>query len=290
MPQHTDISSHREKIADLADRFAIKNFVLTDHTQLIPEQPLDELLVFNGFVLTICLKGKAVLKVNHRKINVEQGEIFTYMPNQLFCVKERSDDFIIENLFLSSDFVLTLPLPQDFDIIKNISQLPVIKITPEVTHNMLEYHSLIAKSHRRKENVYSELQTKALIFALLMEVAGVYSSTPIKEKVVSRQGALADDFFRLMLQAYKTERNVAYYADQLCLSPKYLSTTIKKVTGYPISEWINRVVIAESKRLLKVTNHTVLQISEELNFPNPSFFGKFFKHYTGMTPLQYKNS
>jgi AraC-like DNA-binding protein len=116
----------------------------------------------------------------------------------------------------------------------------VIKITPEVTHNMLEYHSLIAKSHRRKENVYSELQTKALIFALLMEVAGVYSSTPIKEKVVSRQGALADDFFRLMLQAYKTERNVAYYADQLCLSPKYLSTTIKKVTGYPISEWINR--------------------------------------------------
>jgi hypothetical protein len=51
MPQHTDISSHREKIADLADRFAIKNFVLTDHTQLIPEQPLDELLVFTGLCL-----------------------------------------------------------------------------------------------------------------------------------------------------------------------------------------------------------------------------------------------
>ncbi|MCC8147271.1 MAG: AraC family transcriptional regulator [Bacteroidales bacterium] len=291
MPGITDITSHREKISDVTDRFAIKNFVLNDASLIVPDQSLDESFIFNGFVLAMCLKGEANLRINYRDFLLKEGHIFTYMPNQISRVLKRSDDFLIENLFLASDYVLQLPLPKDFDLLKKISLEPVQKIKPEAMHNMFELHSLIAKHHRRKDNPHKELQTKSLIFALLMEVAAVYSNAaPQIPSAVSRQEVLTDNFFKIMLKDFKKERSVAYYANKLCLTPKYLSMTVKKITGHPISEWINEAVTIEAKRMLKATNMTALQISEELNFPNPSFFGRFFKQYAGMTPLQYKNS
>lgn len=287
----TDISHHREKISDITDSFAIKNFVLQDTSLISPDQSLDESFIFNGFALTVCLKGKATVQINYRDFCITEGHIFTYMPNQIFRLKDRSDDFLIESLFLSADYVLQLPLPRDFDLLKSIAVAPLQKINDEALHNMLEFHSLIAKHHRREENPYKESQTKALILALLMEVALLYSTSAAKiPAAVSRQEVLTDEFFKLMLDNYQKERSVAFYADKLCLTPKYLSMTVKKITGHPISEWINEAVIIEAKRMLKATDFTALQISEELNFPNPSFFGKFFKQYAGMTPLQYKGS
>lgn len=290
MPLISDIKDHREKIADLKDYFAIKNFVLSDKTLVFREHPLDEPLVFNGFILTICLNGKSDIRLNYKDYSFEKNDVFTYMPNQIFMVKEKSADFVIENLFLSADYVLSLPLPRNFDLLKKMRINPIIKAGEERIHTMLEYHSLIAKSHRQEDNLYKEEQTKALIYALLMEASICYSvSEREASPTVSRQEILTDEFFSLMLKEYKKERSVAYYADKLCLTPKYLSMAVKKVTGHPISEWLNEVVIIEAKRLLKATDYTALQISEELNFSNPSFFGKFFKQYTGMSPLQYKN-
>jgi len=290
MPSVSDINHHREKVVDLTDHFAIKNFVLSDSSLIPIDHPLNEPFIFNGFVFTICLKGEAKLRQNYREFVVREGEIFTYMPNQIFMVKNKSRDLIIEALYLSSDYILQLPLPKDFNLLKRMSIEPKQQTSPEVRHNILEFHSLIAKHHQREQHPYQEPQTKALIYALLMEVSAAYSTTTIPELPVntSRQEELTNDFFMLMLEHFKRERNVAFYADKLCLTPKYLSMTVKKITGHPISNWINEVVIIEAKRMLKVTDLTALQISEELNFPNPSFFGRFFKQYTGMTPLEYK--
>lgn len=291
MPIISDISRHREKISDITDRFAIKNFVLQGESLISPDQSLDESFIFNGFILTVCLKGESTIQVNYRNFDLKKGHIFTYIPNQIFSVKERSDDFLIENLFLSADYVLQLPLRKDFDLLKRVAGEPLQKISAEALHHMLEFHSLIAKHHRREENPYREDQTKALIFALLMEVALLYSTSATEtSSAVSRQELLTDEFFKLMLTHYQKERSVAYYADKLCLTPKYLSMTVKKITGHPISDWINEAVVIEAKRMLKSTDLTALQISEELNFPNPSFFGRFFKQYTGMTPLEYKGA
>jgi AraC-type DNA-binding domain-containing proteins len=287
----SDISHHRGKISDITDRFAIKNFVLRDKALISPNQSLDESFIFNGFNFAVCLKGESTLQINYRDFPLKKGQILTYMPNQIFKVKDRSDDFLMENLFLSADYVLQLPLSKDFDLLKRISIAPLQNISSEALHNMLEFHSLIAKHHRREDNPYKEQQTKALIFALLMEISHIYSSAAIEiSPAVSRQELLTDEFFKIMLENYKKERSVAYYADKLCLTPKYLSMTVKKVTGHPISDWINEAVVVEAKRMLKTTDLTALQISEELNFPNPSFFGKFFKQYVGMTPLQYKGA
>lgn len=291
MPVISKNNRHGKKVSDVTDRFTIRNFVLRDNTLIPPGQSSEESFLFNGFALAICLKGEATIRINYRDLTIKKGHIFTYMPNQIFRVQERSDDFLIESLFLSADYVLQLPLSKDFDLLRSIASEPLKEISAEALHNMLEFHTLIVKHHRREDNPYKESQTKALIFALLMEVAVLYSASGSERPaIVSRQEVLTDEFFRLMLTDYKKERSVAYYADKLCLTPKYLSMTVKKITGHPISEWINEAVMIEAKRLLKATDRTVLQISEELNFANPSFFGRFFKQYAGMTPRQYKDA
>ena len=89
---------------------------------------------------------------------------------------------------------------------------------------------------------------------------------------------------------YMCERIIMYYADLLCITPKYLSQVIKSVTGRLAGEWISDYVILEAKALLKSNKYTVQQVCDMLNFANQSFFGKYFKRKTGMSPKIYINS
>jgi AraC family transcriptional activator of pobA len=88
--------------------------------------------------------------------------------------------------------------------------------------------------------------------------------------------------------SYKKERGVNFYARKLCITPKHLSWAVKEVSGKTAGTWIDEAVILEAKTLLKSSDMNIQQISEELNFANQSFFGKYFKHYTGMSPKEYK--
>ena len=106
----------------------------------------------------------------------------------------------------------------------------------------------------------------------------------------SRGRQVFDQFIRLVASNYSKHRNVGFYADQLCLTPKYLSKLIKSATGRSAPEWIDAYVILEAKNLLKYSSSTIKEIVYMLNFPNQSVFYKFFKARTGMTPSEYRNS
>jgi AraC-like DNA-binding protein len=99
---------------------------------------------------------------------------------------------------------------------------------------------------------------------------------------------LVEKFLDLVQTHYKEQRELSFYADKLCLTPKHLSKVIKKVSGTTANEWIDNHVTLEAQALLKSTDMTVQQVSEELNFPSQSFFGKYFKRCTGMSPSEYK--
>jgi AraC-like DNA-binding protein len=84
------------------------------------------------------------------------------------------------------------------------------------------------------------------------------------------------------------ERELKFYADRLNLTPMHLSKVVKAASHKSANEWINDHVILEAKALLKSTSMTIQQISEELHFPSQSFFGKYFKRCTGISPREYE--
>ena len=98
------------------------------------------------------------------------------------------------------------------------------------------------------------------------------------------------ELVRTVVMNYHTERNVSFYADKMHLSPQHLSTTIKKITGKTLTDIISSFIINDAKAKLKSTEMTIQEIAYSLNFPDISFFGKYFKRYTGMSPKQYRNT
>ncbi|OUP10687.1 hypothetical protein B5F34_04580 [Mediterranea sp. An20] len=94
---------------------------------------------------------------------------------------------------------------------------------------------------------------------------------------------------QLLKEHYTSERNIGFYADKLCLSPKYLSQMVLAASGRHVKDWVQDYVILEAKALLRSRQYTVLQVSDMLNFPNQSFFGVYFKKAVGCSLSMYQN-
>jgi len=279
-----------ENLSQKGNLSAIENFIVVDSakapTNIVKSHPI----VFDGLIFGICLKGTGKVKINFREYEIEANNLFTILPNVIFEWQEGTEDFFVEVLVFSIDFFIGLPLPKDFDIVRNISNRPVFGISEKEMEDLLEFHSFIVKAYNRERHVYTTSVVRSLLLALLSEIGAIYRNENIeqKSKSTTRNEELVTHFFELLKDHYQQERSASFYADQLYITSKHLSGILKKVTGRSINYWIDEAVIIGAKLLLKTTDLTVLQISEEMNFPNPSFFGKFFKHHVGMTPVAYR--
>lgn len=105
----------------------------------------------------------------------------------------------------------------------------------------------------------------------------------------NRQNELFCKFFHLLVLDYKQYRSVSYYANQLCFTPRYLSTVIKAVSGRSATEWIDDFVVSEMMYQLRHTMRSMQQIAYDMNFANQSFFGSYFKAHVGCSPTEYRS-
>ena len=104
----------------------------------------------------------------------------------------------------------------------------------------------------------------------------------------ARTKQIFDRFISLVNEHHNSQRNMAFYADELCLTPKYLSKLIKQASGRSAPEWIDAFVILEAKNMLKYSDMAIKEIVYKLHFANQSVFYKFFKAHTGLTPSEYR--
>lgn len=279
------------EIPERSDPFAIKNFIISDKKRPPSNISMSQTYMFDGITFALCIRGSGKIKINFRDYDILPNTVVILLPGQLVNFIEKSDDFLLEGLFFSVDFITDLPLPRDYDILLGMKKDPCVKVSEEVMRDLLESHAFIVKQYHRTNQIFREKIIKAQLVSLIIEIGSIYCMNSVEEvSCSSRQEDLADRFFKLLMVHYKQDRSVSFYAGKLCLTSKYLSTVIKEVTGRSVLAWINETVVAEAKILLKTSELTVMQISEELNFPNPSFFGRFFKQYTGVTPLKYRNN
>ena len=130
--------------------------------------------------------------------------------------------------------------------------------------------------------------TVPLIQTLLLLTMESQSTGNVKVRSLSRQEQLSKDFFVLLLRRHREEHDVSYYAEQMFVTPKYLSTVVRKTTGSSVQDWVGRLLLFAAKSLLKNSRLSVQQIADELHFSTPSSFIRFFHRQTGLTPRQYR--
>ena len=157
---------------------------------------------------------------------------------------------------------------------------------------MMEYHSFLWKKVKMRDNAFRKEIAKGIIAAMFYDIYNFCRKhMPANEiRPKSRKEELFEKFMREVSANYKIDRSVTFYANKLCLTPKHLSGVVKEVSGKTAGEWIDNFVILEARALLKSSEMSVQEIAEYLHFANQSFFGKYFKHYVGMSPKEYRRS
>lgn len=277
---------------DRRDSKSVRNFYLSGKD--FGEKLLGGLtsFTFNGFFISICLGGRCELKVSGRSYTIEAGSLMIFSPNQLIEIQSSSPDLDWKSIIVSLDVILEFPSPVDIDIMTSALRNPVLHVGEAAARHLMEYYLFIEKRYSETSSAYREEISKTLLYALMLEICNIFRNVSDEDSDIAkpRQEKLTDDFFKLMAKHYRTEHNVAFYAAKLHRTPKYLSGAIRRISGRSVAEWINSTLVSEIKMLLKITDKTVLEISEELNFSSPSVMVQFFRHYTGITPLRYRKT
>ena len=173
-----------------------------------------------------------------------------------------------------------------------IKEHPCIPLNKEEQECMMEYHSFLWKKVKMRDNAFRKEIAKGIIAAMFYDIYNFCRKhMPANEiRPKSRKEELFEKFMREVSANYKIDRSVTFYANKLCLTPKHLSGVVKEVSGKTAGEWIDNFVILEARALLKSSEMSVQEIAEYLHFANQSFFGKYFKHYVGMSPKEYRRS
>lgn len=155
--------------------------------------------------------------------------------------------------------------------------------------DLMKLNAMAKVNEQVEKNIASSL-TSAMVYQLVQFHYKRIGQIDSVKGQRSCRNAYVHDFLKLVHIHYQKERAVAFYADKLCISPKYLSLLVKETTGKSAAKWIDDFVLMEAKNLLRFSGKNVQQVAYALNFSNQSSFGKYFKHMTGLSPTEYQKS
>jgi len=251
---------------------------------------MDRPVRLQGGILAVCTGGESRMSINLKSYEVRQGDLLVIFQRSIVHLLQQSDDFRLCMTVFSTDFLKGVP-QSVIPLYPYIFQNPVCPLSHDDTEMLLDFLSFLRTKTIRRNHIYVREIGLHLLLTLFFEISAIYQRRhPMDDRKPNRSEEIFKKLMRLIVRHYKEQRNTGFYARELCLSPKYLSAVIKKVSDKSVMDWINETVILEAQAQLKTTRMTVQEISDYLNFPNPSFFGRFFKKHTGMTPKAFRDS
>lgn len=252
----------------------------------------------DAFLVIFCEKGGYDVEINLRRYHIEDNSLTVCIPGNIIKVVPGEEGtgvgrfvaFAVSRSFISS---IRFDFSKFFDFHLLFVQDPRISLGTQELFFCSHYFHLI------KEVIGSGIQGKSeavepLVESLMHVLAGLIKKNARliqmdSKSSQSRLNILFERFMSLVSEYHSTERGMAFYADRLGMTPKYLSKLIKQVSGRSAPDWIDSFVIQEAKSMLKYTDDSIKEIVYKLNFVNASVFYKFFKAQTGMTPSEYRN-
>ena len=213
-----------------------------------------------------------------------------FFPGQVIESIEASDGFRGFGMVTSEAFTDSLNLPVSFQERLSYKSNHFYSLNQEGLQAFENCYSMVKSVMSREDQPYKEEIIRHLFSAYYYGLGYYVHNAQRQKSVMTGQQEICEKFISLVSEHFKTQREIGFYADKLCLTPKYLSKLIKDTSGRSAPEWIDSYVVLEAKNLLKYSNAAIKEIVYTLNFPNQSVFYKFFKARTGLTPSEYRNS
>ena len=248
----------------------------------------------NALIIGVGTEGETSLTSNLQEFRLKKDSLFIFSPKHILQVQS-NNRFKAHLIVIAPDFLkrINIDTKRMMPLFLQFGSLPCMELTHAESQSLRSFISMVEQELKGSETDFSSEIIGGLIAATIYKVGDILTHYLTEHpEVDSPIHNRAEEYFRqfteLLGEHYKHERSVGFYALQLCITPKYLTTLIKRISGKSVSEWIDNYVILEAKTLLKYSNMSVQEIAYYLNFPNQSFFGSYFKRNAGMSPSQYK--
>ena len=281
LKEHPEIPHYKEEVVCFMSEYKDRSY------------PENERYFNRELYMILVLEGRSEILLN--------GEFIAIEPDMLLV---HGANYLTDHLYSSPDIkFITLSISEsmrtDDSYLTQITAilLATMRQNRQYTIQLTAYEAQIIRNELEVlmhllniEHQFLFRRIQAACNALFLDIADFLSRKTIIRKQVSHKDHVLQEFHALVTRNFREEHFVSFYADKLCLTPRYLNTVIRQTSQQTVMDWINQSIILEAKVLLKHSNLLVYQISDELNFPNPSFFCKFFKRMTGMTPQEYQKS
>lgn len=246
---------------------------------------------FDFYLFINHTSGGAKFKIDMEEYEVETGgNVITCTPGQIISLESVTPDFDADVMILSSQFMESLlvylkgTIPVRFGMMRQI----VFKINEQAKQMQEVFVKAVQHALKQTDNPFRLQMVQHVMMAIFYASDTPQSMSNKSDVIRSNADVLSKQFLELVKENFRKERQLKFYADALCITPRYLSRVVKECTGFSAADWIERYVVLEARALLKSTTMTIQQISDELNFPSQTFFGKYFKRRVGMSPKDYR--
>jgi len=251
----------------------------------------------NSFILDaggvlLCTGGRGTIVLNGHVYKLEPNVIIVAFPHDTVKCLDRSEDLCGWIAGANTSFMRDIQIPQAAERYLFIKSNPCISLSENDVKLLQQSFNIIQEivnfpaTHPYKQQIIHNI-----MMVVCYGVAGLYEmNTPINEHVSTRQDEIFRNFLELVQRDFRSHHNVEYYADLLCITPKYLSSIVQATSSRAPSKWIEITVCQHAKNLLRESDESIQQIADSLGFTNPSFFTQYFKRVTGQSPKQYRTS
>lgn len=250
----------------------------------------------------ICLNGNVTFFLDDTKYEMKKNNIVVYFPYSILKIIDASED--LYGIMMSVDVNVVQPLLTritDVDSILYIRQNPLTDLSEhdltsiqkyiELYQKHLELSKLYADNNQRRFWQLNNLQIENVKLNLVLQIIMAYADADNGLKnSVDRRDDIVRKFLNDLKDHYLSQHEVSFYSNRQYISMRYFSSVVKQRTGQTPSQWITSILIKEAKNFITESNLTVKEIAEVMNFPNQSYFGKWFKTHVGMGPLEFKKA
>ena len=251
----------------------------------------DEAAVVNFGLIMICRKGRATIRVNFSEWQLTEGAVLTLFPNDVVFIPEHTGDFCVEALKYDASLLREASLQLEQTVYSQLKADRCRTESPILTNIINSMFHLLMLYFDQKECTCLDQLVLLQLKAFFLGFYDYLLRNPKEKKAevgTPRTRQLFNDFMLLLETRYKESRDVAFYAALLNITPKYLNIVAQRITGHGVKTIIDHFAVLQLKLAISTTNKTVKELTWEYNFNDVSFFCRYFKKHTGMTPQQFK--
>lgn len=245
---------------------------------------------FNQVTQIVITTGQLSCLKDFRMWSLKAPAVALFLPGQVVESIDLDEDFAGFCMMMSQDFTDSLNLPVSLQERLFIKDTPFLTVSEEVLDALLSVYRQVLRLMNQPDNPYREEIIRHLFSAYYYGLGYYIHGLQSQPSTMTAQQEKCERFLSLVAENFKTQRDIGFYADKLCVTSKYLSTLLKQETGMTALDWIEKHVVLYAKSCLSSTSKTIQEISDELDFPSQSVFGKYFKRVEGMSPKAYRQS